>query len=254
MGIYTLPASELSARKAPHSSISALFDRLNASPELATRLNATYPKRGVFKTAGLTNALADQKTTIDLSAARLSAFSALAPELIGQLRTEFTDALDFFNAVERELVPAVMKATSDAAGFDIAVLHRERNHNYRLVDYFTKQSNQDEEAARCGARKDYGTYCEFLSLYLRLNSDLHLSAKTVYLGWNTSTLLRRLGQPSPLTKKPSYGGGAVPFSGDRIRATGHRVQTTLPGTRRLSAVLFAASDINTILRPLNGNG
>lgn len=49
----------------PHgspSSVSVLFDRLNAPPELATRLNATYTKRGVFKTAGLTNVLADQKT------------------------------------------------------------------------------------------------------------------------------------------------------------------------------------------------
>ena len=46
---------------------------------------------------------------------------------------------------------------------------------------------------------------------------------------------------------------AIP-SGDKIRATRHRVQTTLPGTRRLSAVLFSAPDINTILRPLNGNG
>ena len=157
-GIYTLPATELSALKAPHSSISTLFDRLNASPELATRLNATYPKRGVFKTAGLTNALADQKTTIDLSAARLQRLTTLAPELIGQLGTEFTDVLDFFNAVERELVPAVMKATSDAAGIDMAMLHRERNHNYRMVDYFTKESNQSEEAARCGAHKDYGTF------------------------------------------------------------------------------------------------
>ena len=161
-GIYTLPASELSL-KAPLTSISALFDRLNASSELATRLNATYPKRGVFKTAGLTNALADQKTTIDLSAARLERLSTLAPELIGQLGTEFTDVLNFFNAVERKLVPAVMKATSDAAGIDMAALHHERNHNYRLVDYFTKQSNQGEEAARCGAHKDYGTFSIILS-------------------------------------------------------------------------------------------
>jgi isopenicillin N synthase-like dioxygenase len=157
-GIYTLPASELSAIKTPLSSISTLFDRLNASPELVARLNATYPKRGVFKTAGLTNALADQKTTIDLSAARLERLSRLAPELISRLGTEFTDVLDFFNAVERELVPAVMSATSDAAGIDMAALHRERNHNYRLVDYFTKQTNQGEEAARCGEHKDYGTF------------------------------------------------------------------------------------------------
>jgi len=108
--------------------------------------------------AGLTNALADQNTTIDLSAARLERLSTLAPEPIGQLGTEFTDVLDFFNAVERELVPTVMKATSDAAGIDMAALHRERNHNYRLVDYFTKQSNEGEEAARCGAHKDYGTF------------------------------------------------------------------------------------------------
>jgi len=165
-GIYTLPASELSALKAPLSSVSTLFDRLNASPELATRLNATYPKRGVFKTAGLTNALADQKTTIDLSAASLEKISTLAPELIGQLGTEFTDVLDFFKAVEGELVPTVMQATSDAAGIDMATLHCERNHNYRLVDYFTKQSDHGEEAAsaeRTKTTEHSVSYCKFLA-------------------------------------------------------------------------------------------
>ena len=99
-----------------------------------------------------------RRRTIDLSATRLERLSTLAPELIGQLGTEFTDVLDFFNAVECELVPTVMKATSDAAGIDMVLLHRERKHNYRLVDYFTKQSNQGEEAARWGAHKDYRTF------------------------------------------------------------------------------------------------
>jgi hypothetical protein len=111
----------------------------------------------------LTNALADQKTTIDFSAARLERLSALAPELIGQLGTKFTDVLDFFNAAERELVPTVMKATSDAAGIDMAALHRERNHNYRLVDYFTKQNNQGE--VRSAQRLWNNSYCTFLAFY-----------------------------------------------------------------------------------------
>ena len=88
----------------------------------------------------------------------------MAPELIGQLGTEFTDVLDFFNAVECELVPTVMKAMSDAADMDMAALRRECNHNYRLVDYIMKQSNQGEEAARYGAHKDYGAFSIILSV------------------------------------------------------------------------------------------
>ena len=208
----------------------------------------------VFKTAGLTNALADQKTTIDLSAARLERLSMLAPELIGQLGKEFTDVLDFFNSVERELVPTVMKATSDAAGIDMAALHRERNHNYRLVDYITKQSNQGEEAERCGAHKDYGTFSIILAIYQ--NKCLPPSFSQNYLSgleyihpttgaWTTV---------APDHIAVVWGWCSAILSGDKIRATRHRVQTTLPGTRRLSAVLFSAPDINTILRPLNGNG
>jgi hypothetical protein len=43
-------------------------------------------------------------------------------------------------------------------GVDMAALHRERNQSYRLVDYFMKQNNQVEEAARCGVHKDHGTF------------------------------------------------------------------------------------------------
>ncbi|KIM36278.1 hypothetical protein M413DRAFT_78459, partial [Hebeloma cylindrosporum] len=202
--------------------------------------NATYPKRGVFKTAGLTNALADQKTTVDLSASRLERLSTLAPELIGQLGTEFTDVLDFFNAVERELVPTVMKATSDAAGIDMAALHRERNHNFRLVDYFKKQSNQGEEAARCGVHKDYGTFSIIFQNRLSGLEYIHPTTGA----WTTV---------APDHVAIVWGWCGDILSGDRIRATPHRVQSTLPGIRRLSAVLFSAPDLDAVLSPFNGN-
>jgi hypothetical protein len=46
---------------APFKAIRALFDKLYVGPALGQRLNATYPKRGVFKHAGLSNATVDQK-------------------------------------------------------------------------------------------------------------------------------------------------------------------------------------------------
>jgi isopenicillin N synthase-like dioxygenase len=93
------------------------------------------------------------------------------------------------------------------------------------------------------------------SLYIGLDADLRLSSQNGLSGleyihptrgtWTTV---------APDHVAVVWGWCSAILSGDRIRATRHRVETTFPGTRRLSAVLFSAPDINTILRPLNGNG
>lgn len=60
--------------KPPICAIQRLFATLYSRPDLASRLNATYPLRGVFKNAALdpsSSQSIDQKTTIDLSVARL---------------------------------------------------------------------------------------------------------------------------------------------------------------------------------------
>ncbi|KAJ5447989.1 hypothetical protein N7445_002810 [Penicillium cf. griseofulvum] len=50
--------------KTPFSSIQALFDHLHTHPGDATKLNATYPHRGVIRTAALHKTESDQKFTI----------------------------------------------------------------------------------------------------------------------------------------------------------------------------------------------
>lgn len=45
--------------RAPFSTIRRIFDHLRAHPRLAASLNATYPLRGVFKIAAISNPLAD---------------------------------------------------------------------------------------------------------------------------------------------------------------------------------------------------
>jgi hypothetical protein len=58
--------------KAPFSAIQALFDHLHTHPDDVAKLNATYPHRGVIKTAALHKTESDQKFTIDLSPIRNS--------------------------------------------------------------------------------------------------------------------------------------------------------------------------------------
>lgn len=159
-GLAHIPSIE--GRKAPFNAISKLFDRLYAEPHLATRLNSTYAKRGVFKTAGLNNPQADQKTTIDLSAKRLENIQRLAPELVQELGQDFKEILEFFYALEGRFIPSVMRASNAAAGVNLEALHAGRNNNFRLVDYFANQSSEVDIAPRCGSHRDYGTFSVIL--------------------------------------------------------------------------------------------
>ncbi|KAF8588991.1 hypothetical protein K439DRAFT_492610 [Ramaria rubella] len=224
---------------APFSAITALFDRLATEPHLAARLNATYPKRGVYKTAGLHKTDVDQKLTIDLSAVRLERLNRLAPELAQELGVELKEATGFFRQVERELVPRVMKATSAAAGFDIAALHTQRNNNYRMIDYFARPAAVD--APRCGVHRDYGTF----SIVFQNGASTGLE----YLQPNS---IQWISVPK-MDAAIVWGWSAAILSGDRVHASRHRVQATQPGSRRQYAVLFVAPDLDTVLSPRTGN-
>jgi hypothetical protein len=75
---------------------------------------------------------------------------------VHELGAELKEAMGFFKRVEQELVPRIMQANSNAAGFDIAALHMQRNNNYRMIDYFAK--SMAFAAPRCGVHRDYGTF------------------------------------------------------------------------------------------------
>lgn len=123
--------------RAPIGAIQKLFGRLYADPALASRLNATYPTRGVFKAACLDPASSpkvDQKTTIDLSVNRLEELRRLDPALVEELGQDFSDVLDFHSVVEADLLPVLTQATSSITGADLAPLHKGVNNNLRLID------------------------------------------------------------------------------------------------------------------------
>lgn len=122
-------------RNLPHQpdflAIQRLFDNLYQSPQLAARLNSTYEKRGVFKLAGkLTDdPTVDDKATIDLSAQRLQHIQD--SQLLQDLGTEFETTVKFFETVEKQLVPLVLRATASVIGknVDLDSVHQERNNN-----------------------------------------------------------------------------------------------------------------------------
>ncbi|XTI86725.1 hypothetical protein V2W45_357620 [Cenococcum geophilum] len=121
--------------KAPSGSIRSLFDHLRAHPDLAEKLNATYPARGVFETAATTNPAADQRRTLDLSPSRIERIpvalqARLAPFGLAPI-------LAFFEAVTATHLEPLLHALSIAigGGADLVSIHRTRNLNFRLCDY-----------------------------------------------------------------------------------------------------------------------
>ena len=229
--------------KAPFSTIRQLFDHLRAHPRLAASLNATYPLRGVFKTAAKSNPLSDQKLTLDLSPARVSRIpAALSDEL-----NEFGlgEIVGFFEGVMSKHFEPVMAALSAAipgiAGVAdhhdlLAAAHMERNINFRLCDYTPNTADPASENG-CGAHRDYGT---FSIIFQDGTPGLEIEDGSYPGGWRAihgdATVV--LG-----------GWCAYILSGGELRAVRHRVRRT-PGVRRLSAVLFVAPDLDVVLKPL----
>lgn len=141
--------------KAPFAALRRLFDQLRANPDDAAKLNATYPKRGILKTAATHNASSDQKFTIDLSPAR----NALIPaDLQESLSVHgLNEILDFFNTVSSNYVMPILSSLSALAGADLAAAHKSGNMNFRLCDY-SQDTAAPYSSNGCGAHTDYGTF------------------------------------------------------------------------------------------------
>lgn len=229
--------------RAPFSTIRQLFDHLRAHPHLAKSLNATYPLRGVFKTAATSNPLSDQKLTLDLSRSRIARIpSALSDELN---ENGLDEIVQFFENVVSEHFEPVMKALSAAipgmAGVAnhhdlLAAAHVERNINFRLCDYTPSTADPASENG-CGAHRDYGT---FSIIFQDGTPGLEIEDGSCPGGWRAI----------PGDATVVLGGWcAYILSGGELRAVRHRVRRT-PGVRRLSAVLFVAPDLDVVLKPL----
>lgn len=154
--------------RAPFSTIRQLFDHLRAHPHLAASLNATYPLRGVFKTAATTNPVSDQKLTLDLSASRIARIPSTWSNELNEVGLR--EIVKFFEGVVSEHFEPVMAALSAAipgmAGMAdhhdlLAAAHMERNINFRLCDYTPSTADPVSENG-CGAHRDYSTFSVIL--------------------------------------------------------------------------------------------
>ena len=226
------------AVRPPIGAIQRLFATLYGDRTLAARLNATYPTRGVFKAACLdpeSSPDIDQKTTVDLSAARLRALRRLDPALVADLGADFDDVLRFYAVVEEDVLPLLVDATSRVVGCDLAPLHASGNNNLRLIDYFPAAA---PSGPRCGEHIDYGTYTIVFQDGTVGGLEFETGGDWVQVPANVDAVV-------------SWGWCAAILSDDRVKAAKHRVMRTRPvQKRRTTAVVFAAPDMDAVLKPV----
>ncbi|KAH6667456.1 hypothetical protein B0J14DRAFT_602315 [Halenospora varia] len=227
--------------KPPIASIQRLFSILYTNHTLASRLNATYPIRGVFKAACLDPSSVpniDQKTTIDLSIARLQKLRELDPALVDDLGQDFDDVLRFYTVVETGIMPLLMQATSRIAGSDLAPIHENRNNNLRLIDYFP---SAEPTGPRCGEHRDYGTYTVVFQDGSVGGLEFDVNGKWIQVPANVDAVV-------------SWGWCGAILSNDRVKAAKHRVLRTQPvQKRRTTAVVFVAPDLDATLKPVEAS-
>lgn len=222
--------------QAPFAAIRQLFDHLRASPDAAAAPNATYPKRGILKTAATHNSTSDQKITIDLSPHRTSLIpndvrASLAPHGLN-------DILSFFSAATTSYIGPILTTLGAAAGADLSPFHCGLNLNWRLCDY-SPDTAAPQDPNGCGAHTDYGTF------------------SIIFQDGVSGLEIEDLEKPGEWTLVPGdatvvlTGWCALVLSGGKVRALRHRVRR-VPGMRRLSAVLFVAPDLDVVLKPVEG--
>ncbi|KAF1957209.1 Clavaminate synthase-like protein [Byssothecium circinans] len=224
----------------PIAAIRNLFTRLYADPSLASRFNATYPKRGVFKTACLGPAASpniDQKTTIDLSITRLQELRRLDPTLVEALGQDFSDVLAFYAAIETDVLPILTQATSCISGADLSPMHNGTNNHLRLIDYFPCA---EPSGPRCGSHRDYNTYTIVFQDGTVGGLEFEIEGKWIKV-------------PASVEAIVSWGWCGAILSNDTIKAAKHRVMKTWPlSQRRTTAVVFVAPDLDRPLKPVGG--
>ena len=222
----------------PIAAIQNLFTRLYAKPSLVSRLNATYPKRGIFKASCLDPAASpniDQKTTIDLSINRLQELRKLDPSLVEELGQDFSDVVDFYTVIETNILPILTQATSRIGGANLEPLHDNTNNNLRLIDYFPCMN---PSGPRCGEHRDYGTYTIVFQDGSVGGLEFEMKGKWVKIPANVEAVVL-------------WGWCGAILSNDSVKAAKHRVVETWPlMQRRTTAVVFVAPALDQPLKPM----
>jgi hypothetical protein len=224
--------------KAPFKAIQQLFDHLQSNPEDAAALNATYPRRGIHKTAATSNPISDQKFTIDLSPNRSE---SIPSELSTSLSKHgLQEILTFFNNVDQTWSTRILDSLRVlSGGVDLMPAHRAPQVNFRICDYNPQTASPESEKG-CGAHTDYGT---FSIIFQDGTGGLEFEDPSSNDTW--------IPIPGDATVVLA-GWCAVILTGAGVVAARHRVRRT-PGVRRLSAVLFVAPQPDAVLSPLAGS-
>ncbi|KAI8940371.1 hypothetical protein NX059_004064 [Plenodomus lindquistii] len=229
-------------KRPPIAAIQKLFARLYGDPSLASRVNATYPKRGVFKSACLApdaSPQIDQKTTIDLSISRLQSIHNTDPTLVAALGEDFEEIVSFYTYIETEILPIVTRATSNISDLELELIHNGTNNHLRLIDYFPCP---EPSAPRCGEHRDYNTYTIVFQ-----DGDVGGLEFEVEGVWKPV--------PANVDAVISWGWCAAILSNDVVKAAKHRVFKTWPiADRRTTAVVFVAPDLDAVLQPIGDLG
>jgi isopenicillin N synthase-like dioxygenase len=213
--------------------VQRLFDTLYQSPALATHLNRFLPRHCMFTLAGKWRGddAVDDKAIISIPARLMR--TSRGEQLKQDMGEDFEEVTKFFEAVQGQLIPIVLQATTDAISSeaDLWNVHNYRNINCRLIDYHSSGEN------RPGARP---------------HRDL-----------STATIIFQDGSGGLEVQSPTGEWYSIPghetvimwgqcgriLSGDRIKAVYHRV-TAIPSARRNVAAIFLSPDDRTILQPL----
>ncbi|KAF4980324.1 hypothetical protein FZEAL_3641 [Fusarium zealandicum] len=225
------PAPLLDSSIRPMSSSSTI---VSFEPDIQAPFDAIprhFQDRGIFKTAATQNAASDQKFTIDLSPAR----NGRIPDNLRHALAAagFDEVLDFFDKVNGAYIDPIMTTLSQLTGADIHQAHKTGNLNYRLCDYSTDTADPESDNG-CGAHTNYGT---FTIIFQDGTPGLEMEDAENPGAW----------VPVPGDAAVVLAGWcAVILSGGCIKATRHRVRRT-PGVRRLSAILFVAPDLDSVI-------
>jgi len=217
-----------------------LFDQCYASPEFASRFKMPGKDRpSAFNRQGkwVGDEGVDDKASLDLPARVFRGpFAEILKHAYGD---DFQNIIAFFQAVEEQLVPLVVQATSDAisnrtgADVDVWSIRRDGNLHFRLIDYH-RSTPQPRQACRAHRDGSIATII-FQDGTGGLEIQDNRTGQWVGIPGNEVVLM--------------WGRSGEVFSGGEVKAVNHRVNT-IATERRTPAIVFIGADHSTELKPL----
>lgn len=222
----------------PEAPFDPILELLQHSSMVQERLNKAYPKNLVFKdsyAAGNGGLTVDRKRVLDLSQERLVAIAKAEPGLVQA--PVLQQPLTFFQTLQDLVGDKVLPALAKAIGTDEIL--NDIAYNYRMVDYYPSENEQQAIAPRCGEHRDFGSLTIIQAthpgLQVIVNNEWHelppipKGSAVMLFGWCTQIR-----------------------SNGRIPAVMHRVDQHFDDTHsRIASVLFCApKQVHTVLEPI----